>query len=496
PSVKLQNYAYQNQGDLQFADKSDDWGLTTTSFSSGAVYADLDNDGDMDWVVNNINDPAFVYQNHTSAPDGNHWFKVSLKGPTSNPDAYGSWVEVWHGGQHQVWEHSLYRGYLCTVDPRVHFGLGADQMIDSLLIKRPDGKQKTWTQLKADQFFTVDLSEGEWRSPMEGKTQKQKLFTEASAALNLQYMARDSDYVDFNVQRLLPHKLSQYGPGLAVGDVNQDGLEDLYVSGSRFYKGRFFVQQADGKFESLDLINGPKGGEKIEEELGALFFDADADGDDDLYLVSGGNEFALELKSYQDRLLVNEGGRFTASPNALPDMLSSGSAVKTVDYDQDGDLDLFVGGRVVPEQYPRPATSYILRNESENGEPRFVVDDQNQATFEELGLVCDALWTDYDEDGWVDLIVAGEWMSLRFFHNEKGKLVDQTAASGLADQVGWWNSLTGVDLDLDGDTDYIAGNLGLNSFVRASDEQPLGIYAADFDQNGSFDPISSIFFED
>ncbi|MFK7923699.1 MAG: VCBS repeat-containing protein [Bacteroidia bacterium] len=496
PSVKLQNYAYHNQGDLQFADKSDDWGLTTASFSSGAVYADLDNDGDMDWVVNNINDPAFVYRNQTSADEGNHWFKVSLNGLADNPDAYGSWVEIWHDGKQQIWEHSLYRGYLCTVDPRVHFGLGKSQTIDSLVITRPDGKTQSWQDVSVDQFFIADLSEGTWRSPMEGGQAKKTLFTESSAALHLQYMARDSDFVDFNVQRLLPHKLSQYGPGLAVGDVNQDGLEDLYVSGSHFFKGRFFLQQENGQFQSQDLINGPTGSEKLEEELGALFFDADGDGDDDLYLVSGGNEFGLELSYYQDRLLVNDSGRFTAAPNALPDMLSSGSAVKAVDYDQDGDLDLFVGGRVVPEQYPRPATSYILRNESQAGQPRFVIDEQNQALFNELGLVCDAIWTDYDEDGWVDLIVAGEWMPLKIYHNEQGQLIDKTEASGISKQIGWWNSLTGVDLDLDGDTDYIAGNLGLNSFVRANDEQPIGIYAADFDQNGGYDPISSIYFKD
>ncbi|MEL6651449.1 MAG: VCBS repeat-containing protein [Bacteroidota bacterium] len=493
PSVKLANYAYRNQGGLQFEDQTEDWGLTTPSFSSGAVYVDLDNDGDMDWVVNNINDPAFVYENKRSPKEPNHWISISLHGQIENPDAYGSWVEIWHEGQHQIWEHSLCRGYLSSVDPRVHFGLGKSEMLDSLRISRPDGKWRQWERLTADQMLEFDLQEGEWRSPKEQKQAEPKLF---KPEIDLQYVDRDSDFVDFNVQRLLPHKLSQYGPSLAVGDVNQDTLEDLYVSGSHFFEGSFFLQQKDGSFVQADLIDGPEGGEKVAEELGSLLFDADSDGDLDLYLVSGGNEFTLAEQYYQDRLLINEGGRFTASPNALPSMLSSGSAVKAVDYDQDGDLDLFVGGRNVPEQYPRPASSYLLRNESRGGVAKFVIDEENQAQFEKLGMVCDALWTDYDEDGWVDLMVAGEWMPLRLWRNFEGRLIEVSESAGLAEHIGWWNSLSGVDLDRDGDMDYVAGNLGLNTLLKASQEQPVRLFAADFDQNGSYDPILSTHFKD
>lgn len=502
PSVKINNYAYRNKGDLTFEYMGERWGITQPSFSNGATYADLDNDGDMDYVVNNINDPASIFKNFSveSAPT-NNWIKIKLIGPDLNPQGIGATIEITYKDQQQYWEQSLTRGYLSAASPIIHFGLGEQTEVEELVIQWQDGKRQTITNIPSNQLLTIAYTDAN-AAPSQNPSKVVSIMEDVTKEYDLPFEHFEMDYTDYNVQPLLMHKLSQYGPGIAVGDINNDQLEDFYVSGSHFKRGRFFMQQADGGFDIQDLLGVGEEKEKLEEELGSLLFDADRDGDLDLYLVSGGYEYTKGNEVYQDRLFLNENGQFIKSERALPKFLSSGSCVKAADFDKDGDLDLFVGGRVLSGEYPKPVDSYILKNETENGQVKFTIANEELApSLNQLGMVCDALWTDYNNDGWTDLLVAGEWMPLQFFKNEEGILAKdnitiQQSNHQTIHPIGWWNSLVGSDFDKDGDIDYIAGNLGLNTLNKATEEQPISIYAADFDGNKGFDIVPAVYFLD
>jgi hypothetical protein len=497
PSVKLYNYAYKNELDTpggipRFSNVTKAWGISEPTFSNAAAYGDLDNDGDLDYVVNNIDDSASVYRNmlvEKGRSDSN-WLKISFKGDRKNINGLGAITELYYQGRKQMWENSPFRGYHSTVQMGAHFGLGTVALLDSVRIEWPGGREQVLYKVPVNQELVVEYKNASAPRPRLPDEQK-TIFREVSRESGVDFLHPEADYIDYNVQSLLLHKLSQYGPGMAVSDVNGDGLDDFYVGGSHFYKGRFFLQQRDGTFLEKDLLPGPEGEQKREEELGILFFDADQDSDEDLYLVSGGYEFDISDSSYQDRLFINDHGKFIQSKEALPDFLSSGSCVKAADFDHDGDLDLFVGARVRPFFYPLPVSSYLLVND---GKGKFSIgNDTNAPVLEGIGMISDALWTDVDSDGWVDLLLAGEWMPLILVKNNSGILSD-TVWIGGKNAVGWWNSLASVDFDLDGDMDYVAGNLGSNSLIQASKELPVSLYAGDYDNDMRLDLIPTTYY--
>ncbi|MEJ7766435.1 MAG: VCBS repeat-containing protein [Chitinophagaceae bacterium] len=499
PRIKIANYGFVNKGNLQFEDVSAIWGLQTPSFSNGAVYADLDNDGDLDYVVNNINDEAFVYRNtlNTPAKVSANYLQLRFKGDEKNINGLGAYAEIhYKEGQLQVYENNPCRGYLSWVGNIAHFGLGQVATIDSLIVIWPGGKKQLINDVKANQRLEVIMESASLdHNFFESGKEVNRTFTDITDAAGIRYRHQEMDFIDFDVQRLLPHKLSQYGPALASGDVDGNGLDDLVIGGTGDYPAAIILQQAKGTFieRKLPLLTGPN--ERRPENMGVLLFDADDDRDLDLYIANGSSEFAANSKNYQDRFYQNDGkGKFQFLDDALPVNYTSKSCVKAADFDKDGDLDLFLGGRVIPGKYPLPVSSYIFRNDSRQGNIKFTDITHDVAPdLVNIGLVCDGLWTDYDNDGWDDLMLAGEWMPITLLKNNRGKLQDITASTGIDKQSGWWNSITAGDFDSDGDIDYIAGNLGQNSFYRASDQYPVSIYAKDFDQNGSIDAVPVVY---
>ncbi|MDZ7897000.1 MAG: VCBS repeat-containing protein [Arcicella sp.] len=502
PSVKIANYAFKNQTQKSgesphFEDVSKAWGMETPSFSNGAAYADLDNDGDLDYIVNNINDSASVYRNNAVQlkPEESNYLRVKFNGLQNNINGIGAMVEItYNNGDTQFYENSPYRGYLSTIENVAHFGLGKIKKIDKVIITWTSGKTKIYENVTTNQTFVVDERLATSNQQSTVSSRQSAVFEDITDSLSVGYIHQEADMIDFNIQKLLPHKLSQFGPAVAVGDVNGDGLEDVFIGGAARHKGTFLVQNKAGKFIKSDLILGEKDSTKLAEDMGVLLFDADRDNDLDLYIVSGSNELPKDSPDYQDRFYQNDGkGHFTRNTKALPPFLKSGSCVKAVDFDHDGDLDLFVGGRMEAHAYPKPVSSYVLKNEKgifTDITAQFAPDLKN------IGLVCDALWTDYDNDGWQDLMLAGEWMPLTILKNNQGKKLEKFDNKGLIDKTGFWNSLTAGDFDNDGDTDYIAGNLGMNTLNQATDDYPVSMYAKDFNNDGVYDAIPTVFYKD
>ncbi len=521
PSVKISNFAFKNKGGLNFENVTKDWGMNQPSFSNGAAYADLDNDGDLDYVVNNINDSASVYRNNSIQlkPEESNYLRVKLNGLQNNINGIGAFIEIsYDNGQKQIYENTPYRGYLSTIENIAHFGLGKTNKIDEVKVTWQSGKSQILKDIPVNQVLIIDerLAVSNNQFPMTNN--QFPILKDVTDSLSINYIHQETDAIDYNVQKLIPHKFSQSGPSLAVGDVNGDGLEDVFVGGSAYHKGTFLLQNKVGKFVKSDLILNETNDKKLAEDMGVLLFDADLDNDLDLYIVGGSNELPKDSPEYQDRFYENDGkGHFKQKKDALPQFLKSGSCVKATDFDHDGDLDLFVGGRVEVNAYPKPVSSYILRNDSRPLTPRgristkldskapplgaggakFTdVTQQFAPNLKNIGLVCDALWTDYDNDGWQDLMLAGEWMPITLLKNSNGKSLKIIDNQELNQQKGIWNSLSAGDFDNDGDMDYIAGNVGENNLHRASDEYPISIYGKDFNTDGIYDAIPTVFYQD
>jgi hypothetical protein len=482
------NYLFRNEGDLRFSNKTAAWGLERPSYSYGAAYADLDNDGRLDLVVNNIDAPAFVYHNTRPPDDSTHYVQIRLEGDVPNRRGLGATIRLVAGGQAQYVYQSPYKGYQSTVDDRAHFGLGTAAQVDSLTVVWPDGRHQLLTDLPADRLVTVRQAEAAQDSRTDSiEPVRNRLFRPLEADKGPRYLHQEGSFVDFGVQPLLPHQVSRQGPPLAVGDVTGNGLDDVYVGGAAGIPGALFLQGTDGRFvQSTD--SQPWDVDKESEDWGALFFDADGDGLLDLYVASGGYLPSPVSDRLQDRLYLNRGdGRFERDSSALPPMVTSTAALRAGDFTGDGRPDLFVGGRLMPRNYPYPTRSYLLRNEG----GRFT--DVTEATLPELvrpgGMVTDGVWMDFSGDGRLDLVTAGIWMPVQFYENVGTELRDVTSAVSPPDMRGWWYSLASGDFNGDGLPDLVAGNLGLNHTFQTSPESRFGVYASDFTGNRTTDLV-------
>jgi enediyne biosynthesis protein E4 len=484
--VKKANFSFRNRGDLTFEDASKAWGLADSSYSNGTAYADFDNDGDLDLVMNNINDAAFIYENQTIVKGKvptNHYIRLRFDEPINQ--GYGT--KCWAYADSDIYYAEYYpqKGYKSTQETFLHLGLGAHNRLDSLRISWADGRSQILTSLPVDQVLTLKRTDATAKRPVATAQQqwtKKPVFEDITTQFD--YLHEERDFPDFNYQVLLPHKHSESGPRLATGDVDGNRLGDFVVGGSAEQSACIFMQQPNGRFKKTLLPAKPY------EDVGLLLFDADGDRDLDLYCVSGSSEFLRRPGAFQDRLYRNNGrGVFQVDTTALPVIDTPGSCVVAADYDADGDQDLFVGGRVVPTRYPEAPTSYLLQND---GKGHFTSVAPPELV--KIGMVTAAQWADIDRDGDPDLALVGEFMPLTIFTNNKGQLT-RSNSPALANTTGWYNSLQVDDLDSDGDMDFVVGNLGLNSRYKASPEQPVCVYAKDYDQNGSIDPILCLYIQ-
>ncbi|WP_271783050.1 VCBS repeat-containing protein [Aquimarina algiphila] len=486
PSEKISNYIFKNTKDFTFKNMVDEWGWDEKTFSNGSLYADLDNDGDLDFVINNIDQHPSIYKNNNL--DHNNFLTISLKGTKNNQNGLGAKVYITTNQSQQFNELTLTRGFQSSVAPILHFGLGKEEIVSLVKVVWPNGDISEIKDVKANQNLLVDFSSAQ-KSKKESLQNKPLFQTIALDAIGVDFAHIENKYDDYYFEPLLPHQTSMLGPGIAVGDVNGDGLEDFYIGGASKQAATLFVQNTEGKFNRTNNIIWEA--DKDMEDMSALFLDYDNDGDKDLYVVSGGNEGNQDLANFQDRLYINNGnGKFIKSVNILPRIETSGSRVIAGDYDNDGDLDLFVGGRLVVGQYPWPAKSYILNND--NGIYKDVT-AEIAPDFSTLGMITDASWTDFDNNGTLDLIIVGEWTPILFYSNDGNTFQNTTTSTGLQNTNGWWSSITQDDFDNDGDIDYIIGNLGLNYKYKASKDEPFEVYADDFDGNKRKDIVLSYY---
>ncbi len=506
PSVPEANYAFHSQGDLTFTNRAAEWGLGDPGFSSGAAYADFDNDGDMDLVVNNVNAPAAIYKNllyenargrdktrdnKRSNADANishspGYLKARLTGRDQNTFGIGAKVVLHYRDKIFFQELMPTRGFQSSVEPVLHFGLGNIDRLDSLEVIWPGGKYQMLKNLPANQTITLSQIDAVATYAYSFRRNDQPLFRDVTKEVQLDYLHQENTFIEYNREPFIPHFLSTAGPAFAVADVNGDGLEDLFLGGAKHQPGRIFLQNRQGKFEAVVDSTFIKDSQC--EDVDAAFFDANGDDLPDLYVVSGGNEFFGRAEPLRDRLYLNAGdARFRKAEGMLPEIYANGACVKPADIDHDGDVDLFVGSRSLPWQYGIVPQSYLLVND---GRGKFTDETLGRAPeLSEAGMVADAVWVDLNKDSYPDLIVVGEWMPVTVFYNQRGKFVDVTRKYGLQDTHGWWNTVAAADVNQDGFVDLVAGNLGLNSILKASRDKPVQMFINDFSGDGRWDQI-------
>lgn len=494
PSTKVANYIYKNATGIRFTDVTLEWGLDQPSVSNGAVYTDLDNDGDLDLITNNINDQAFLFRNNAELfPDGNY-IKIRLRGSGLNTSALGA--KVWISTENrEIFQEAWYtRGYQSSVEPAIFAGVGKAKIIKEIKVRWPDGRVSAVSDIKPNTSIVLTQPESREIKKIPA-IPNPTILRDVTATSGLNFTHQENPFVDFKVQRLLHYQVSRLGGKFARGDVNGDGNDDVFFCGAARQSGALFIGQHDGMFKRS--VDQPWAADSLYEDTNAMFFDADADGDDDLYVVSGGSEFVSGAPLYQDRLYINMGGgTFTRSRDALPAESSSGSVVTAADFDKDGDLDLFVGGRLVPQHYGLIPRSFVLRNDSGPRDVKFTdVTSQHGDILSTPGMVTCAVWTDYNNDTWPDLIVAGEWMPVKILENQKGKLVEWKDAPGLEKSEGWWCSIFPADIDADGDTDYFLGNAGTNMQFSATPEEPVQLFAGDFSGDDVLEAVLNYYIQ-
>ena len=488
PSNPLPNYIYRNKGDLQFEKVTKEWGFDAPSFSHGIAYGDLDNDGDLDIVTNNMGAPVFIYNNKATG----NFLKIDLVGPKQNTFGYGAKAIVYNNNSQQFAENTVTRGYFSSVEPGLFFGLGNDATVEKVEVIWPDGKVNTFENVRANKTLTAKYTKA--NSAVSKKEIPKGFLLEASPlSIGINFQHKENEFDEYVDEVLLPHNISQNGPFTAVADVNGDGLEDFFIGGALGQSGELYIQNNKGEFEKSE--SRPWEQDKLSEDLGCLFLDIDGDKDKDLYVASGGSEYKQGASNLQDRLYINDGsGNFVKSKGNLPQINESTQCVKASDIDKDGDLDLFVGTRLISGKYTHPATSYMLINNKGS----FKMAANTMAPdLKNIGMVTDAVFTDIDNDNDEDLILVGEWMKVTVLENNNGTFNDNSKAFGLDENTrGLWWSITKSDLDNDGDDDYILGNLGNNNKFKASEEHPFKVYANDFDNNGTNDIILAKFYKD
>jgi len=482
----MPNYMYRNNGDYTFSNMVESWGFSNPTTSNGAAYADFDLDGDLDIVINNLNGKPGLYKNNASEKQTGNFIRIGLQ-PSKGNNIYGTKISVYKDDQlWQVFHIINTRGFRSKSEGIAHFGVGNEKEISKVVIEWPNNTVSILENVPANKYYLINQNDAVKSEHPSESIKKEPLFKEATGIPGLnQVMHSENSYNDFAREVLLPYRLSYIGPVIAVGDVNGDRRDDFYLGGSAGYSGTLFVQNSQGEF--TEFANGAWGADKACEDTDAAFVDVDNDGDLDLMVISGGNEFDPEDPRLRDRLYINDGkGKFIKDEKRLPVYSNSGSCVAICDYDEDGDQDLFIGGRLVPRKYPFPASSYLLEN---RGGTYVEVTTEKAPAMLNLGLVTAAAWTDHNNDNKKDLVLVGEWMPITAFTQVEAGKFEKQILSGLENSEGWYYDIQTEDMDGDGDDDFIVGNLGLNYTYTASAENPLEIFAGDFDLNGSNDIV-------